>query len=101
MQPSNPAAGFAFARKQDNQPKTIGAKKLDFDFDTNNDDFFNSFQPQPVAQPGSNKLVEVTAETKVNDPFEMAEPAKKSGLGFDFGSQGPSNLTYLNQSEQQ
>jgi len=44
MQAPNSTAGFAFARKQDNSnmPKAIGAKKLDFDFDAN-DDFFNSF----------------------------------------------------------
>ena len=48
MQAPSASAGFAFARKQDNQPKSIGAKKLDFDFDANNDDFFNSFQPQPA-----------------------------------------------------
>lgn len=94
MQAPSASAGFAFARKQDNQPKSIGAKKLDFDFDANNDDFFNSFQPQPAVQAGSNKLVDVTdqPETKVNDPFEMAGPAKQpgGGLGFDFGSNGPS-----------
>jgi hypothetical protein len=35
-------------------PKAIGAKKLDFDFDANNDDFFNSFQPAAPQQANTN-----------------------------------------------
>jgi hypothetical protein len=56
MQAPNASAGFAFARKQDNStmPKAIGAKKLDFDFDANNDDFFNSFQPPAPLESNTN-----------------------------------------------
>jgi hypothetical protein len=40
-------------------------------------------------------------EAKVNDPFEMASVSKPAagGLGFDFGSGGPSQLNYLNKNE--
>lgn len=36
--------GVQFARRQDNKPATLNAKKLDIDFGSG-DDFFNSFQP--------------------------------------------------------
>ncbi|TNV78411.1 hypothetical protein FGO68_gene2700 [Halteria grandinella] len=56
--------------------KTLNAKKLDINFDT--DDFFNSFQPQ---QPSQQSTLGGTAPSKstklqqVDDPFEIA-PAK-------------------------
>lgn len=38
--------GLSFARKQETGVKSMGAKKLDVDFGS--DDFFNQFQPAPV-----------------------------------------------------
>ena len=62
----------------------VGAKKLDFDID--NDDFFNSFEPsKPVVEEtkpnpeksnGTNKFVSKLQE--VNDPFEIA-PSVSNG----------------------
>jgi len=78
MQNPSSTGGFAFARKADPaaQQKAMGAKKLDFDFGDNGDDFFNSFQPPAKVEANSNQLQSVSNEeansTKVNDPFEMA-----------------------------
>ena len=56
--------------------KTLNAKKLDINFDT--DDFFNSFQPQQSAQVTvGGATSKATKLQQVDDPFEIA-PAKAS-----------------------
>lgn len=64
---------YGFTNVKEDKNMTLGAKKLDIDFD-NSDDFFNSFNPQPNTLKINTGGVR---ETKSDaNPFKIASDAE-------------------------
>ena len=72
---------FSLGKVQEQaEVKTLNAKKLDINFD--GDDFFNSFQPQPVMQPVPLKSAHSTKLQDVDDPFGITPPQQKTKASY-------------------